>query len=178
MYFFQNFRFFSSKNCKKYKKNYHTSKKIKNHLTTTYILIYVFSRKFKFRKIIKKIIFRIFAHSWKVRGTRVTVTVTVIVTVTVTFEVPRWNVGPSTYIETPKKIWGKKVNVKFFTVDPYFGCMFFLGPAKSDKNSTFCHFSTYMGGLMGPKQYWPQSIVGQHHLYQKWWILDPPGLRN
>ena len=58
--------------------------------------------------------------------------------------------GPSTYIETPKKIWGKKVNVKFFTVDPYFGCMFFLGPAKSDKNSTFCHFSTYMGGLLGP----------------------------
>ena len=35
-------------------KNYDTSEKIKNHLTTTYILIYVFSRKFKLRKIIKK----------------------------------------------------------------------------------------------------------------------------
>ena len=67
---------------------------------------------------LKKIIFGILVKVWNVRGNPVTVTVTVIVTVTVSFEVPRWNVGPSTYIWTPKKNWGKKVNVKFFSVDP------------------------------------------------------------
>ena len=75
---------------------------------------------------------------WNVRGHPVTVTVTVIVTVTVSFEVPRWNVGPSTYIGTPKKIAGKKVNVKFFTVDPYFWVMFFAGISKGGENSTYC----------------------------------------
>ena len=55
----------------------------------------------------KKIIFRILVKVWNVRGNPVTVTVTVIVTVTVSFEVPRWNVGPSTYIGTPKKLGAK-----------------------------------------------------------------------
>ena len=87
---------------------------------------------------LKEIIFWNFVNSWKVHRTPVTVTVTVIVTVTVSFEVPRWNVGPSTYIWTPKKIWGKKVNVKFFTVDPYFGVIFFTGLSESGENSTYC----------------------------------------
>jgi len=87
---------------------------------------------------LKKIIFGILVKVWNVRGHPVTVTVTVIVTVTVSFEVPRWNVGPSTYIGTPKKIWGKKVNVKFFTVDPYFGVIFFTGLSESGENSTYC----------------------------------------
>ena len=87
---------------------------------------------------LKKNIFGILVKVWNVRGNPVTVTVTVIVTVTVSFEVPRWNVGPSTYIGTPKKIAGKKVNVKFFTVDPYFWVMFFAGISKGGENSTYC----------------------------------------
>ena len=87
---------------------------------------------------LKKIIFWNLVNSWKVHRTPVTVTVTVIVTVTVSFEVPRWNVGPSTYIWTPKKIGGKKVDVKFFTVDPYFGVIFFTGLSESGENSTYC----------------------------------------
>ena len=87
---------------------------------------------------LKKIIFWNLVNSWKVHRTPVTVTVTVIVTVTVSFEVPRWNVGPSIYIGTPKKIGGKKVNVKFFTVAPYFGVIFFTGLSESGENSTYC----------------------------------------
>ena len=62
---------------------------------------------------LKKIIFGILVKVWNVRGHPVTVTVTVIVTVTVSFEVPRWNVGPSTYIETTKKIVAKKSMLNF-----------------------------------------------------------------
>ena len=79
-------------------------------------MTYVFSR-FDFLQFqFKKDIFWILIKFWNVRGTPVTVTV--IVTVTVSFEVPQWNVGFSTYMETPKKIGGNKVNVRFFTVDP------------------------------------------------------------
>ena len=101
-------------------------------------LTYLFSRFYFLQFQFKKIIFWNLVKVWNVRGTPVTVTVTVIVTVTVSFEVPRWNVGPSTYIGTPKKIGGKKVNVKFFTVDPYFWVMFFAGLSKGGENSTYC----------------------------------------
>ena len=103
-----------------------------------FCLTYAFSRNFVLQFQLKKIIFWNLVNSWKVHRTPVTVTVTVIVTVTVSFEVPRWNVGPSIYIGTPKKIGGKKVNVKFFTVDPYFGVIFFTGVSESGENSTYC----------------------------------------
>ena len=96
-------------------------------------LTYVFSRIYFLQFQFKKNYFLNFGQILK-RGTPVTV----IVTVTVSFEVPRWNVGPSTYIGTHKKIGGKEVNVKFFTVDPYFGVIFFTGLSESGENSTYC----------------------------------------
>ena len=56
----------------------------------------------------------------KVSGIPVTVTVTVSVTVTMSFEVHHSSGGLSTYMGNTKKNWSEKVNVKFFTVDPYF----------------------------------------------------------
>ena len=110
---------FFSKNHNNYKTNFKNSILFKNEAGYMFGLTYVFSRIYFLQFQFKKIIFGILVKVWNVRGNPVTVTVTVIVTVTVSFEVPRWNVGPSTYIWTPKKIGGKKVNVKFFTVDPY-----------------------------------------------------------
>ena len=43
-------------------------------------------------------------------------------------------------IEVPQKNLRKISNVKFFTVEPYFGCIFKMGPAKMAKNGTFGHF--------------------------------------
>ena len=63
--------------------------------------------------------------------------VTFIVTVTVSFEVPDEMWDPL-HIETPKKSWAKKFNVKFFTVDPYFWVMLFAGLSKGGENSTYC----------------------------------------
>ena len=37
-----------------------------------------------------------------------------------------------------EKILEPKVNVKFFTVDPYFWAMSFLGVSKSAENDTYC----------------------------------------
>ena len=37
-----------------------------------------------------------------------------------------------------EKILEPKVNVKFFTVDPYFWVMFFAGISKGGENSTYC----------------------------------------
>ena len=37
-----------------------------------------------------------------------------------------------------EKILGQKVNVKFFTVDPYFWAMSFVGVSKSAENDTYC----------------------------------------
>ena len=46
----------------------------------------------------------------------------------------------STYILTPQKDLGEKVNVKFFTVARYFEVIFFIGLIESVKNETFCLF--------------------------------------
>ena len=128
-------------------------------------LTYVFSRinflQFQF----KKIIFRNLVKIWNVRGTPVTVTVTVIVTVTVSFEVPRWNVGPSIYIGTPKKIWGKKVNVKFFTVDPYFGVTFLTGQENHPTFTTFRQLWPWWGVRVGKKIVKPHFGIGQGNVW-------------
>ena len=100
----------------------------------TYVFYRIIFLQFRF----EQIIFWILVKFWKVHRTLLTVTVTVIVTVTVSFEVPRWNVGPSTYIVKPKKSWSKKTNVKFFTIDPYVGVIFFTGLSESAKNGTYC----------------------------------------
>ena len=52
-----------------------------------------------------------------------TVTVTVSVTVMMSFEVHQSSGGLSTYMGNTKRILSKKVNVKFFTVEPYFCAM-------------------------------------------------------
>ena len=44
------------------------------------------------------------------------------------------------YIEVTKKNLGNIPNVKFFTVDPYFGGIFKVERPKEAKNSTFWHF--------------------------------------
>ena len=46
--------------------------------------------------------------------------------------------GLHTCIVTPPESLGEKANVKFFTVDPYFWAMSFLGVSKSAENDTYC----------------------------------------
>ena len=46
--------------------------------------------------------------------------------------------GFHTCIVTPPESLGEKNNVKFFTVDPYFWAMSFVGVSKSAENDTYC----------------------------------------
>ena len=74
--------------------------------------------------------------------------------------------GPSIYIETPKKICGKKANVKFFTVDPYLGCMFFWD---SQKEMKIAHFGIFrhIGGPGGPEKIWTPKYSGSSVIVSK-----------
>ena len=46
--------------------------------------------------------------------------------------------GFHTGIGAPPERLGEKSNVKFFTVDPYFWAMSFVGLSKSAENDTYC----------------------------------------
>ena len=52
----------------------------------------------------------------------------------------KWNGIVPTDVEAAKKNLDNIPNVKFFTVDPYFGGMFLMGLPESAKNSTYWHF--------------------------------------
>ena len=85
----------------------------------------------------------------------------------------------SQHIQKPlKKKLGKISNVKFYTVDPYFGVIFQVERPKRAKNSTFGHFYTYKGGQGGTKACGPQNIVGHGQLQQKSRISDLLGPHN
>ena len=51
---------------------------------------------------------------------------------------PKLSGGVPIHVGMPGKNFGSKVNVKFFTVDPYFWAMSFVGLSKSAENDTYC----------------------------------------
>ena len=51
---------------------------------------------------------------------------------------PNFFYGFHTCIGTSPESLGEKANVKFFTVDPYFWAMSFVGLSKSAENDTYC----------------------------------------
>ena len=75
----------------------------------------------------------------------------------------KWNDIVPTYLEATKKSLGNIPNVKFFTVDPYFGGIFKVERPKEAKNSTLA-FLDIKGGSGWSKNCGLQNRVGAGEL--------------
>ena len=73
-----------------------------------------------------------------------------------------------------EKILEPKVNVRFFTVDPYLGCMFFWDPQKVMKIAHFGIFSQY-GGSGGAETILTSKYSGSTSSVSKMVDFGPPG---